>query len=263
MDRRAQRGRAQARWQGPPELRRPDLRVDHHRLGPAASLRRRGHARAGRRGPCDGDHPRGPIRDDDRALRAQRIPRRRLGVRVRGARRGRPDVHPPAGGVRPILPRPARGHRGALPARHHRRPGGDGDPPRSDGPRRRRRAGRRGAARAGRARRPSRARWTTCRRPSSASAPTTRSTGSRSSRWVAASTWATTSTGTMSTWRPSPRPGRRGWRGRSRPARRRRPAGERDRRARRRCALAPVSPGTGLMGQALMLGLGSDSTFDL
>ena len=52
-----------------------DLRIDDHRMGPAASLRRRGHARAGRRGACDGIHPRGPLWDDDRALRAPWIPR--------------------------------------------------------------------------------------------------------------------------------------------------------------------------------------------
>ena len=181
-------------------VRRPDLRVDHHRLGPAASLRRRGHARAGRRGACAGVHPRGPIGDDDRALRAQRIPRRRLGVRVRGARRGRPDVHPPAGastsdssaaGRWPIVEHFQPGHH--RPGRRRWRSSAE-------------RMGLGDAAAVGDAVRlepaglgPSRARWTTCRRPSSACAPTTRSTGSRSSRWVAASTWATTSTATMST----------------------------------------------------------------
>ena len=164
VDRRAQRGRAEAGRQGPPVVRRRGLRVDDHGLGPAASLRRRGHARAGRRGARAGVHHRGPFGHHDRALRPQRVPRRRLGVRVRGPHRGRRDVPPPAGRVRPVLPRPpGRRHR-ALPAGAHRPRGGDVDPPRSAGPRRCRRAGRRGPARARPASGPSRARWTTCRR---------------------------------------------------------------------------------------------------
>ena len=52
----------------------------------------------------------------------------------------------------------------------------------------------------------------------------TRCTGSRSFRWVAASTSATTSTATTSTSRPSRRPGRPGSTGPLAPARRRPPA---------------------------------------
>ena len=174
-----------------------------HGLGPAASVRRRGRAGAGRRRPRDGDHDRGPRRDDDRAVRAQRLPGRRLGGGVRGPDRGRPDVPPSAGRIRPVLPGPAGVDHRALRAGHHRWRSGDVDPARRHRPRR---GAPRWATRSVSRRRAShrsRAPWTTCPRPSSACAPTTRSTGSRSSRWAAASTWATTSIGTMSTSRPS------------------------------------------------------------
>ena len=132
-------GRAQARRHGPPDVRRARSRESTvtawdppHRF-----------ADAGTPGPDGVMHAleftvEGRSGTHDRALRAQRLPRRRLGGRVRGPQRGRPDVPPPAGGVRP-----ASSAAGPWPSSSTSSPGiadresGDVDPPRRAGPRRR------------------------------------------------------------------------------------------------------------------------------